>query len=309
MKDLVVIGAGPGGLTAAIYGKRAGLDLLVIEKLAPGGQVVNTYEVENYPGFVDPVSGWDLVSKMEAQARRLEAEITNGDIVSIEKDGDNSGNGAFKLTGSDGKVIEARSVIIATGAAHRKLGVSGEDEFSGRGVSYCGTCDGAFFKEKVIAVVGGGDTALEEADFLTRFGDKVYIIHRRDQFRGGKVLQERVLKHEKIIPVYDTVVDSINGTMKVESLSLRNKKTGEESKLEVDGVFIFVGVVANTGFLPEEILNKDGRVIVDINMRTSIKGLFAIGDLRVDSVMQIVTAAGDAATAVQRAYEYIADLS
>jgi len=179
MKDLLILGAGPAGLSAAIYAMRAGLDMAIIERYAPGGQVMNTDEVENYPGFVDPIGGWELMSRMEQQARRLGAEVINGEILSVEKNREN----VLILKQADGSELQARAVILATGASFRKLGVPGEAEYTGRGVSYCATCDGAFFKEKSVAVVGGGDVALEEAHFLTRFVNKVYLIHRRDAFR------------------------------------------------------------------------------------------------------------------------------
>ena len=302
MKDLIIIGAGPAGLSAAIYGIRAGIDLSVVEKFSPGGQVVNTYEVENYPGFVDPVSGWDLMSKMEAQTKRLGAEIINGDIKTIKKDADRN---IFILTQTNGNIIECRSVIIASGASFRKLGAPGEKEFLGRGVSYCATCDGAFYREKIAAVVGGGNTALEEAIFLTRFASKVYLIHRRDEFRADKILQDRIIGNSKIETILDTTVQSINGSAKVDSLLLKNKKTGNESTLITDGVFIFVGFDPNTSIVPTEILNDKQEVIVDMNMNTAIPGLFAAGDLRSSSKRQIVMACADGSTAAMEAYIYL----
>ncbi len=306
MKDLIIIGAGPAGLTAAIYGMRAGLDLILLERLSPGGQVMNTFEVENYPGFVEPVPGWQLVSDMENQARRLNAEIESGEVVSLAKD---EALGAFTLKMSDGSTFEARTVIAATGASYRRLKVPGEEELIGHGVSFCATCDGAFFKDRVCAVIGGGDTALEEAHFLTRFAKKVYIIHRRDRFRGARILQDRIVASPSIEPVLDSVVESINGGSKVESLGLRNVKTGEERELPVDGVFVFIGFDANTGFLPPEVLEGNGEVIADILMHTPMRGLFAAGDLRSGSKRQIVTAAADGATAALEAYNYILDLT
>ncbi len=303
MKDLIIIGAGPAGMTAAIYGMRAGLDLAVLEKFSPGGQVVNTYEVENYPGFVDPIAGWDLVTAMENQARRLGTDIMNGEVSSLERQPE----GSFALTLSDGSVMRAKTVIVATGASYRHLDVPGEQEFLGRGVSFCATCDGAFYKDRVTAVVGGGDTALEEAHFLTRFASRVYIIHRRDQFRGMKILQDRLLSNDKVIPVYDSVVTSIDGAGKVESVAVSNKKTGQETSLAVDGVFIFIGFVANTGFLPDSLLNEWGEVKVDMQMRTSFPGLYAAGDIRSESKRQIVMACADGATAALNAYEYLQD--
>lgn len=302
MKDLIIIGAGPAGLSAAIYGIRAGIDLSVIEKFSPGGQVVNTYEVENYPGFVDPVSGWDLMSKMEAQARRLGAEILNGDIKTVEKD---ESKNIFIVTQTNGKKIESRSVIIASGASFRKLGAPGEKEFLGRGVSYCATCDGAFYRDKIAAVIGGGNTALEEAIFLTRFASRVYLIHRRDEFRADKILQDRIKENKKIESILDTTVESINGSVKVESLLLKNKKTGVESKLPVDGAFIFVGFDPNTSIAPAEIVDEKQEIPVDFNMMTKIPGLFAAGDLRSKSKRQIVMACADGSTAAMEAYNYL----
>lgn len=306
MKDLVIVGAGPAGLSAAIYGMRAGIDLVVLEKLAPGGQVMTTYEVENYPGFVDPVPGWELMSNMENQARRLGAEIVSVELSSIRR---NEAENHFEISIVGGEPIRARSVICATGASLLKLGVPGEAEFTGRGVSYCATCDAAFFKGRVTAVVGGGDTALEEALHLTRFASKVYLVHRRDAFRGAKLLQKRVLENGAIEPVYNSVVRSINGSGKVESISLENKQTGVMSDLPVDGVFIFVGYRSNTEYIPGEILNDYGEVMVDMRMRTSIPGLFAAGDLRSESIRQIVAAAADGATAALSAYDYLEGLA
>ncbi len=302
MKDVIIIGAGPGGLSASIYAIRAGLDVQLIEKFSPGGQVMNTFEVENYPGFVDPVAGWELMSKMEEQAKRLGVQFEQGDVAAIQKDEEQN---VFTVRLTDNRVLKSRTVIIASGASLRKLGVEGEAEYTGRGVSYCATCDGAFFKGKITAVVGGGDTALEEAIFLTRFAEKVYVIHRRDEFRGAKILQQRLLDNEKIIPVYDTTVDSINGEGKVESVSLTNKKTKEKQDLPIDGIFIFVGYIANTDFVQEELLNSRGEVVVDMEMRTAVAGLFAAGDVRSDSKRQIVMAAADGATAAINAYEHI----
>lgn len=306
MKELIIIGAGPAGLSAAIYGLRSGLDLVLLERLAPGGQVMSTYEVENYPGFVEPVAGWDLMSRMENQARRLGAEIVSGDVVSL---GRNAAGGTLALTMADGSTLEAKTVIAATGASYRRLKVPGEVEHVGHGVSYCATCDGAFFKDRVCAVVGGGDTALEEAHFLTRFASKVYLIHRRDSLRGAKILQDRIFANEKIEPLFDTTVESIDGSTKVENLLLKNVKTGKQNTLAVEGVFIFVGFVANTAYLPAEVLDENHEVIADIAMRTNVPGLFAAGDLRSGSKRQIVMAAAEGATAALEAYEYILRLT
>jgi thioredoxin reductase (NADPH) len=305
IKDLIIAGAGPAGLSAAIYGMRAGLDLTVIEKLSPGGQVMTTYEVENYPGFAEPVPGWELMSRMENQARRLGADIQSADIAGFAW---NAAEKYFRVALSSGESLGARTVIAATGASLMKLGVPGEAEFTGRGVSYCATCDAAFFRDKVTVVVGGGNTALEEAVYLTKFSGKVYLVHRRDKFRGAKLLQERVLENPKITPVYDTVITSINGEHKVASVSITNKKTGEAGSLAVDGVFIFVGYQPNTAWLPREVLAGNGEVIVDMQMRTPVQGLFAAGDLRKDSIRQIVAAVADGATAALSAYAYLESL-
>lgn len=299
MKDLVIIGGGPAGLTAAIYGIRAGLDLVLIEKFSPGGQVVNSYEIENYPGFLEPVEGWKLMAGMEEQTRRLGAEIMSSEVLSVRKEAD-----AFTVSLSDG-AVQARSVIIAAGASNRKLNVPGEKEFLGRGVSYCATCDGAFYKNRITVVAGGGDVALEEAFFLTRFASKVYLVHRREHFRGADILQKRVMNNEKIVPVLCTNIESINGEDGVKSVSLKNALTGEKSTLQTDGVFIFIGYDPNTSFVDAELLNEQKEIVVDMNMKTPVDGLFAAGDIRSGSKRQIVMAAADGATAALSAYEYL----
>ncbi|MEW6527540.1 MAG: thioredoxin-disulfide reductase [Spirochaetota bacterium] len=300
MKELIIIGAGPAGMAASIYAVRAGLDTLVLEKISPGGQVMLTYEIENYPGFVEPVEGWQLASNMEQQARRLGVTIESKDVEQVRKVND-----VFEIKTTDGGILEARAVIAATGASLKRLGVPGESEFTGRGVSYCATCDAAFFKDMVTAVVGGGNTALEEALYLTRFASKVYLIHRRDEFRGQKILQDRVCSNPKIELVLDTVVTQVIGDEKVKTISLLNKKTNAQHQLAVDGLFIFIGFNPNTAYLPKEVLNEAGQVKVDMHMHTPIKGLFAAGDLREGSYRQVLMAAADGATASISAYEYI----
>ncbi|HOP63047.1 MAG TPA: thioredoxin-disulfide reductase [Spirochaetota bacterium] len=301
--DLIIIGGGPAGLTAGIYAVRAGLDTQLLEKLSPGGQVINSYEIENYPGFAEPVPGWQLMAGMEDQARRLGLPIESAEVTALSKNG-----GIFNIESTGGSYA-ARSVIIASGAESRKLGVPGEKEFLGRGVSYCATCDGAFFKDKITAVVGGGDVALEEAHFLTRFSSRVYLVHRRDSFRGADILQKRILGDEKIVPVLSSVVESINGEDKVNSVAVKDVKTGETRNLETDGVFIFVGYDPITSYLDNSLLNEKGEVIVDMDMKTGIDGLFAAGDLRSGSKRQIVMAAADGATASMGAYEYLSVIS
>jgi len=300
MKDLCIIGAGPAGITAAIYALRAGIDIAIVERFAPGGQIINTFEVENYPGFAEPVMGAELVSAMEQQAKRLGAQIDNKEIISISKSGGN-----FICQCADGTSIESRSVIVATGSRYKKLGIPGEIEYTGKGVSYCATCDGAFFRGKKVAVIGGGDTALEDAHFLTKFVDKLYLIHRRDEFRGSRILQQRVIDHPKIEIVYNTIPIEIQGEKKVSSLLIQNKVSGESKTLPVDGVFIFIGYIPVTEMVPSEVKDEWGAVIVDESMRTSIPGLFAAGDIRINSRKQIITAAGDGATAAMAAYDFL----
>jgi thioredoxin reductase (NADPH) len=303
VKDLIIVGGGPAGLTAAIYGMRAGLNLVLVEKFSPGGQVINSYEIENYPGFAEPVAGWELMSRMEEQARRLGTEIINGDIISVDKNGD-----VFSVR-TDGAVMKAKSVIVAAGASQRKLGAPGEDKYTGRGVSYCATCDGAFYKDRVTVVIGGGDVALEEAHFLTRFSSRVYLVHRRENFRGADILQKRVLSNDRIVPVYNSVVESVNGDEAVSSVSVKNLVTGKKEMIKTDGVFVFIGYDPNTAFLGAELLNSSKEVEVDMNMRTKVEGLFAAGDIRSGSRRQIVMACADGATAAMSAYDYLNGLS
>lgn len=301
MKDLAIIGAGPAGLAAAIYALRSGLDACVIERFAPGGQVMNTYEVENYPGFAEPVEGWKLMEAMERQTRRLGAEIMSGETTGIEQTTE-----GFRIAVAGGDAIEAKSAIIASGAAYKKLNIAGESELTGKGVSYCATCDGAFYKDKICAVLGGGNTALEEALFLTRFASKVYIVHRRSTFRGSKVLADRLLANEKIQPIYDALPVAITGSDgRVTGVEIKNAQTGSMSSLAADGVFIFVGSAPNTGFAPAELLNGDGEVIVNADLETLWPGLFAAGDCRSASKKQIITAAADGATAAMNAYAFL----
>jgi len=302
MNDLIILGAGPGGMSAAIYAVRSGLKTLVIEKFMPGGQVLNTADVENYPGFEDPITGYELVTAMEKQVRRLGAEIITADIQSVERD---EKEDKMVCKDASGNVYEARAVIAATGSRYKRLGVPGEKEYTGKGVSYCATCDGAFFRDKVTAVVGGGNTALDEALFLTRFASKVYLIHRRDKFRASQILVNRVMEHPKIEIVFNSIVTSVNGENKVNSATLKDTVDGSERDLTLDGVFIFVGYNPVTEMLPDSIKDEWKAIKTDINMGTSIPGLYAAGDIRAISRKQIITAAADGATAAMAAYEYI----
>ncbi|MCR4693995.1 MAG: thioredoxin-disulfide reductase [Pseudobutyrivibrio sp.] len=297
--DLLIIGAGPAGLTAGIYAKRAGLSVLILDSSPiSGGQILNTYEIDNYPG-IPGVSGADLGKKMRDHCDRLGVEFAKGRVSSIVDNGD------VKEVLSKKENYEARAVIIATGASNKKLGCPGEEEFSGMGVSYCATCDGAFFKDKTVAVVGGGDVALEDALYLARASKKVYLIHRRDQFRGTKVLADEVMACPNIELVMDSVVSEIKGQVSVDSLRISNVKTAEESILAVDGIFVAVGTVPNTGSIsgmPN--LDERGYIIADETCVTSIPGIFAAGDIRTKQLRQITTATADGANAVTSVQRY-----
>ena len=302
MYDVIIIGGGPAGLTAGLYTSRARLSTLLIEKGLVGGQVMTTEWVENYPGFEEGISGAELSQKMEKQATRFGLEITQGSVITITID-----NGIRKVVLEDNKQYEAKVIIIATGSNPRPLKISGEDEFRGRGVSYCATCDGAFFRDVKLAVIGGGDSAVEEGLFLTKFAEVVYIIHRRDQLRAAKVVQERALANEKIKFIWDSVPESIEGdTSGVQSINIKNLKTGEQSKLDVKGIFIYIGYNPNTLFLQKLVkLNESNYIIADVNMSTSVPGIYAVGDVREKPLKQIATAVGDGAIAAVAAEKYI----
>lgn len=302
--DQLILGGGPAGLTAGLYAARGGRKVALIERAMPGGQAFLTNEIENYPGFPQGIGGPELMMAFQEQAIRFGLEIINNDIVKVDLAGD-----VKVLTGADGTVYLARTVIIATGAEPKKLGVPGEEEFRGRGVSYCATCDGAFFRNKKVAVVGGGDAAVEEAMFLTRFAEQVVIIHRRDELRAINVLQERAKDNEKIEFRLNTVVEAIQGNQKVESLRLRNVVTGDIQEEPFDGVFIFVGTQPNTKFL-EGVLSLDekGCIVTNETMGTFLKGVYAAGDVRNTPFRQVATAVGDGAIAANSAEQYLAEI-
>jgi len=299
--DVIIIGGGPAGLTAGIYTSRARLKTILIEKGLPGGQVTTTEFVENYPGFEDGISGTDLSAKMEKQAKKFGLEIIQGSVQKIslhEK--------IKKITLEGNQEYEAKSVILATGAHPRPLGVEGEEKYRGRGVSYCATCDAAFFKGEKVAVIGGGDAAVEEGIFLTKFAEIVYIIHRRDQLRATKIAQERAFANPKIKFVWNSVVKKIEGQDTVTALHIKNVKTQEESVLDVTGVFIYVGYNPNTEFLKGVVnLDENNYIIADEKMSTSVPGIFVAGDVRAKSLKQIAIAVGDGATAAMSAAKYI----
>ena len=298
--DVAIIGGGPAGLTAAIYAGRGLLKTVVIEKLMMGGQATVTHMIDNYPGFPDGISGPDLTEKFEKQARRFGAEFKSATVESIHLDG------RMKVINLDSGRIRAKTVIICAGAEPRKLGVPGEAKFTGKGVSYCATCDAAFFRDMEIAVVGGGDSAIKEAIFLTKFASKVYIIHRRDELRAEKVIAEEALKNGKMEFVWDSVVDEVFGNTGVEGLKIRNVKTGKTGRLSVEGVFIYIGMVPNTAFLKDFVeLDDAGYIIADRDTHTGVHGVYAAGDVRKKLSRQVATAVGDGATAAMAAEECI----
>ncbi len=307
--DVIIIGGGPAGLTAGIYTSRARLKSLLIEKGLSGGQVTTTEFVENYPGFDEGVSGSELSSRMEKQAKKFGLEIIQAPVQKISL---HEKIKKITLVGYDSTLregnqeYEAKSIILSTGAHPKPLGVEGEDRYRGKGVSYCATCDGAFFKGEKLAVIGGGDSAVEEGIFLTRFAEIVYIIHRRDQLRATKISQERAFSNPKIKFIWNSVVKKIDGEETVKTLHIKNVKTQEESVLDVQGVFIYVGYNPNTEFLKDVInLDENNYIITDEKMATSVPGIFAAGDVRANSIKQIAVAAGNGTTAAISAEKYI----
>lgn len=333
--DLVIIGSGPAGLAAAIYAQRARLNTLVIEKeMMSGGQVLSTYEVDNYPGLPG-INGFDLGMKLRQHADQLEAvfcedEVEAVELVKAEEQGEEQLQAAELHEASDSmmsaqeagkpensavmkKIIGkkdtyyGKTVIIASGAMHSKLGVPGEEEFGGMGVSYCATCDGAFFRKKVTAVVGGGDVAIEDAIFLARMCEKVYLIHRRDQLRGARSLQEKLFALDNVTVLWDTVVEEIRGEGKVNSLAVKNVKTQEQSELSVDGVFVAVGITPNSQPFSQLLTLDHGYIAADETCETGVPGVFAAGDVRKKQLRQIVTAVADGANAVTSAERYLTE--
>ncbi len=298
--DVIIVGAGPGGLAAGIYAGRSELKTLILDRM-PGGQLLITEEIENYPGFYESVSGFELSEKFRRHAEKFGAVIESGHTVS-----DVSLEGELFVVKTDSGEFKGKTLIWAAGSNPKKLGVPGEVEFLGRGVSYCAVCDGAFFKDRVVAVVGGGDSALEEALYLTKFAKKVYLIHRREKFRAVKVIQSRVKKSEKIELLLNKVVLSINGRDFVESLTLKDTKTEEEMELPVDGVFIFIGNEPNVSPVLHLVdTDPAGFIITDEEMKTKTPGLFAVGDVRSKPLRQVVTAASDGAVAAMSATKFL----
>jgi len=304
--DVVIIGAGPAGMTAAMYAGRSMLRTIVLERGAPGGELLNTEVIEDYPGF-EHVLGYELAQKFESHARKFGAEFQQATAVTVRKRDD----GGFETITDSGDIYRSPAAIVTAGGTPIKLNIPGEQEYAGKGVSYCAICDGAFFKEHVVAVVGGGDAAVEEADFLTRYASKVYLIHRRAEFRASKILQQRIFANPKVEVIWNTVVDRIDGDAQglVNNLALRNTQTGATSNLPATGIFVFIGFRPNTGIIDGHFDHDEmGYIRTDTNMETSIRGLFAAGDLRSQLTRQVTTATGDGTTAAIAVEKYLTAL-
>ena len=303
MYDTIIIGAGPAGMTAALYAARSNLKVALIEGGLPGGQMNNTSDIENYPGYAN-ISGPELSEKMFEPLENLGVEHLYGFVENIENHGD------VKKVITDNEEFETRTVIVATGSKHRLLGVPGEEELNSRGVSYCAVCDGAFFRDQDLLVVGGGDSAVEEAIFLTQFAKSVTIVHRRDELRAQKVLQDRAFANDKINFIWDSVVKEIKGESRVESIVIENVKTNQVTEHAFGGVFIYVGLDPVSDFTKDlQIQDESGWIVTDDHMKTSVAGVFAVGDVRQKDLRQVTTAVGDGAIAGQEAYKYITEHS
>jgi thioredoxin reductase (NADPH) len=298
--DLAIIGAGPAGLSAAVYAARGGLKTIVFEKMLAGGQITVTDEVENYPGINENLNGFDLADRFKAQAEKFGVTIKTADVKEVQEDD------KLKKVITDAETYSVKAVIIATGAQPRKLDVPGEQNYTGRGVSYCATCDGPLYRNQTVAVIGGGDSAVEEAIFLTKFAKKVYLIHRRDKLRAVKIVQDRAFANDKIEIIWDTVVKEVKGEQMVEKLDLYNRKTKESSQLEVGGVFIFVGYLPNNDLIKDFAeLDAIGFVKANDKMETNVAGIYSAGDLNHKILRQVVTSASDGAIAAFAAEKWI----
>ncbi len=303
--ELIIVGGGPGGLTAGLYASRAMLDVVMLEKGAAGGQVLNTDWIDNYPGFPDGISGFDLADKMTKQAERFGLQIKLAPVTAMDLQAE-----VKKLTLEDGSTITSKAVIISTGARPNHIGIPGEAEFAGKGVSYCATCDAPFYRGRTVAVVGGGNTAVQEAVYLTKFADKVYVIHRRDELRATKIVQEKAFANDKIEFVWDSVPVEVNGDQSgVTGLDVKNVKTQEARHLDTDGVFVLIGIRPNKEMLPlGQLDNDNGFLVCDREMRTSVPGVFAAGDIVSKDVLQVASAVGEGCVACLAAEHYLNSL-
>lgn len=298
--DIIIVGAGPAGLAAAIYSARSKLKTMYIEKLSTGGQAATTDEIENYPGFANGITGPELVAQMEEQAKRFGAERLAAKVQELKLDGDD------RIVKTNKGDFSAKTVIVASGASPKLLGCPGELTFRARGVSYCATCDAAFYEGATVMVVGGGDSAVEEACYLTKFADKVWLVHRRDSLRATKIVQERALANDKLEIIWNSVVERIDGDGIVEKVTLRNVRNDEKTEHKVDGIFIYVGLEPNNEWLGNVIeFDEHGYIPTDENMRTNVPGVYAAGDIRTKLLRQVVTAAADGAVAAFHAEKYI----
>lgn len=301
--DAAVIGAGPAGITAALYLVRSGVSVALIENGAPGGQVLSTAEIENYPGFPKGVKGWELADLFDAHLAEYPVARVRGDVSSVKA----AEGGIFHIAFADGEGLDAKSVVVCTGAKHRDLGAPGEDQFRGRGVSYCAVCDGNFYRGRDVVVVGGGNSALEEALYLSRIVRKVYLVHRRDAFRGAKVYEDKLRAADNIELVTKSVIDEIRGgAAGMDSVAVRNVESGETRIIDAEGLFVYVGMQPVSSFLPEQVTrDASGFVITDAEMCTSAPGIFAAGDVRAKRCRQVSSAVGDGATAATAALTYL----
>ena len=301
--DAVVIGAGPAGITAALYLVRSGVSVALIENGAPGGQVLSTAEIENYPGFPKGVKGWELADLFDAHLASYPVARVRGEVASIAS----AKGGLFRIALTEGESIEAKAVVVCTGAKHRNLGAPGEDKFRGRGVSYCAVCDGNFYRGRDVVVVGGGNSALEETLYLSRIVNKVYLVHRRDAFRGAKIYEDKIRETSNIELVTKSVIDEIRGgNAGMDSVIVRNVESGEIRTIEAEGLFVYVGMLPVSSFVPTEVTRDAvGFIVTDAEMATSVPGIFAAGDVRSKRCRQVSSAVGDGATAATAALTYL----
>ena len=306
--DVIIIGGGPAGLTAGLYTARARLKTLLLEKIAPGGQAAVAWTIENYPGFPEGIGGPELTERIGKQAEKYGLEIKSGEVVKVSPSSeDERFKGKLeKVVNTEKEEHKTIALIVATGTRPRKLGVPGEERLIGRGVSYCATCDGPLFKNRKVVVVGGGDAAVEEALFLSKFAEKITLIHRRDELRATKIIEEQAVSNPQLEFLWKSVVTEILGETEVQGVRVRNLSTGEDLTLETKGVFVYIGTVPNTGFLKGVVeMDKEGFIITDENMETSVKGIYACGDVRKKLLRQVVTACGEGATAGFAAGQYV----